>query len=70
MTASFSEAFLFLIKNSDGSVLHAVKGKPVSIDVSKLKSESEIFYFQMIFGNSMILLSFWEKNISENTKMR
>ena len=29
-------------------MLHAIKGKPVSLDVSKLKYESETFYFQMI----------------------
>ena len=40
--------FLFLIKNSGGSVLYAIKGKPVSLDVSKLKSENETFYFRMI----------------------
>ena len=39
---------LFLIKNSGGSVLYALKGKPVSLDVSKLKSENETLYFQMI----------------------
>ena len=37
--------FLFLIKNSGGSVLHAIKGKSVSFNVSKLKSEYETFHF-------------------------
>ena len=37
--------FLFLIKNSGGSVLHAIKGRLVSLDVSKLKSENETFHF-------------------------
>ena len=48
MTVSFSERFFFLVKNSGGSVLHAIKGKPVSFDVSKLKSENETFHFSMI----------------------
>ena len=42
MTVSFSERFFFLVK---GSVLHAIKGKPVSFDVCKLKSENETFHF-------------------------
>ena len=29
-------------------MLYAIKGKPVSLDVSKLKSENEKFYFLMI----------------------
>ena len=37
--------FLFLIKNSGGSVLHAIKGRLVSLDISKLKSENETFHF-------------------------
>ena len=37
--------FLFLIKNSGGSVLHAIKGRLVSLDGSKLKSENETFHF-------------------------
>ena len=48
MTASFSEGFYFLLKTLGGSVLHAIKGKPVSLDVSKLKFENETFYFHMI----------------------
>ena len=41
-------------------MLYAIKGKPVSLDVSKLKSENETFYF---VGNSMILIPFWKKKV-------
>ena len=51
-------------------MLHAIKGKLVSLDVCKLKSENETFYFQMIIGNSMIFIPFWKKNVSDNIKMR
>ena len=37
--------FLFLIKNSGGGVQHALKGKPFSLDISKLKYENETFHF-------------------------
>ena len=44
MTASFSEGFYFSLKTLED----AIKGKPVSLDVSEVKSENETFYFQMI----------------------
>ena len=36
MTALFLKGFLFLAKNSGGSVLHAKKGKPVFFREAKL----------------------------------
>ena len=40
-TVSFLESFI----SRGGSVLHAIKGKPVSFDVSKLKTENETSNF-------------------------